>query len=273
MISGLVCFVHTSETLVLELALNMQSGVLSAIFVALLTVTTFAQAQVRVLAYGDSNTWGWKPVLDGRPVPRYADSQRWPGVMQKALGPGFAVEVNGLIGRTLDADLAEGVGQLEGQDQNGRRRLALALAEAGPVNLLVLVLGTNDLIDDLNRSPSEIAGGLGRLVEIARAGTVAHPGAPLQRILVVVPPPLNDTGRTPFKDLFGPAAIQKSRQLAAEFERAGVALGIPVFDAGRVVRLDGVDGIHLSEQAHRALGQALAREVKRLTSTKPKPVE
>lgn len=251
----------------------MKSILLSTISAALLTIATCAQAQVRVLAYGDSNTWGWKPVADGKPIPRYSDSQRWPGVMQGALGPGYAIQVNGLIGRTLDADLDEGVGQLDGQDQNGRRRLALALAEAGPVNLVILALGTNDLIDELKRSPGEIAGSLGKLVEIARAGTAAHADVRHPPVLIVVPPPLNDTSRTPFRELFGTAAIQKSRQLAAEFERAGKLLGVPVFDAGSVVQLDGIDGLHLSEQGHQALGRALAKEVQKLTAIAAKPVE
>ncbi len=225
-----------------------------------------AQAQLRVLAYGDSNTWGWRAVADGKPVPRHGDAQRWAGVMQRALGPGYAVQVNGLIGRTLDADLSEGVGQLEGQDHNGRRRLALALAEAGPVNLLLLMLGTNDVIDELQRSPDDIAASLSALATIARVGTEAAPAAPaLPRMLIVVPVPLGDTGRTPFKELFGPGAIEKSRQLAAAYRREAAKLGLPVFDAASVVPVaDGIDGIHLSAAAHRRIGRALAAEIQRL---------
>ena len=232
----------------------------------LISTSAGAQGQVRILAYGDSNTWGWKPVADGKPVPRYDDSQRWPGAMQRALGPRFVVGVNGLIGRTLEADLAEGVGQLDGQDHNGMRRLALALSEAAPIHLLVVMLGTNDLIDDLNRTPQEIAASLAKLVDVAKAGTAAYSTSQRQHVLIVVPPPLGDTGRTPFKAVFGPRSIEKSKQLATAFERAGRDLGVPVFNAGSVVALDGVDGVHLSMQAHRRLGEALAKEVRRWVS-------
>lgn len=242
----------------------MRSKVILAFLASLLTVTSFAGDQVRVLVYGDSNTWGWKPVSDGKAVPRYHDDQRWPGVMQKTLGSGYVVEVNGLIARTLDADLSEGTGQLEGQDQNGMRRLALSLAEASPVNLLVVMLGTNDLMDDLNRTPKDIASSLPKLIEIAKTGTVAYSAAQTQRLLVIIPPPLGDTSRTPFKESFGPHAIEKSKLLAAEFEQVAASLHIPVFNAGKVVTADGIDGLHLSERAHRLLGVALAREVRKL---------
>ena len=54
--------------------------------------------QVRVLVWR-LNTWGWKPTKENNPTPRYADTERWPGVMQSALGQEYAVEVNGLIAR------------------------------------------------------------------------------------------------------------------------------------------------------------------------------
>jgi len=244
----------------------MRSRLVLAFFTSLLSVTALAGDPVKVLVYGDSNTWGWKPVSDGKPVPRYRDDQRWPGVMQKTLGSGYVVEVNGLIARTLDADLQEGVGPLEGQDQNGMRRLALSLAEAAPVNLLVVMLGTNDLMDDLNRTPKDIASSLPKLIEIAKTGTVAYSAAQTQRLLVVIPPPLSDTSRTPFKKLFGPHAIEKSKLLTAEFEQVGAELRVPVFNAGQVITADGIDGLHLSERAHRLLGVALAREVRKLIS-------
>lgn len=232
-------------------------------------------APVRLLAYGDSNTWGWKPVPDGRPVPRYADDQRSPGVMQKALGRQFAVEVNGLIARTLDVDIERGVGQLQGQDHNGGRRLALSLAEAAPVDLLVLMLGTNDLADAFDRTPEQIAAGLAKIVDTARGAGASALGRGQglhQRVLVVVPPPLGDTSRTPFKGTFGPQAIEKSHRLAAAYREAGAELGVPVFDAGAVVaHADGVDGLHLSAQAHRRLGEALAAEVRRLSAAQRAP--
>ena len=225
---------------------------------------------MRILAYGDSNTWGWKPVPDGQPVPRYTDEERWAGVMQGSLGSSFTVEVNGLIGRTLDADLPQGVGLLEGRDHNGMRRLPLSLAEADPVNLVVVMLGINDFIEDLNREPADVAKSLTKFVEIVNKGTfplATKPAAP--RILVVIPPPLADTRRTPVRDLFGSRAMAKSKLLAAGYNRVAAEQRFAVFDAGEVVQLDGIDGLHMSAAMHKRLGQAVARKVRELLSDSP----
>ena len=90
---------------------------------------------LRILAYGDSNTWGWLPIADGEPGARHADGVRWPGVMQHALGHACQVRVNGLWGRTLDSDLARGLNGLSGEDHNGLKRLPLALLAEHPVQI------------------------------------------------------------------------------------------------------------------------------------------
>jgi lysophospholipase L1-like esterase len=245
------------------MSLRVLTALLTLSILSALPVT----AQIRILAYGDSNTWGWKPVVDGNPIPRYSDAERWPGVMQRSLGSAFKVEINGLVGRTLDADLSEGIGQLNGVDHNGNRRLGLALTESAPINLVVVMLGTNDLIEDLNRSPDDIAKGLSRLADIVKAGVSPHTQVKKSsQLLVVVPPRLTDTSRTPFKDLFGRQAIEKSRLLHAAFQREAIALGLTVFDANVVVKIDTIDGLHLSRAGHQQLGRAIAMQVLKLTS-------
>jgi lysophospholipase L1-like esterase len=52
----------------------------------------------RVLCYGDSNTWGSATVP--RPDGRYGERERWPGVLQDALGADWNVIEEGLSART-----------------------------------------------------------------------------------------------------------------------------------------------------------------------------
>jgi len=249
----------------------MPNATLHRLFTVVALILAFgfsplALAQVRVLAYGDSNTWGWKPTRDGVSTPRYADSERWAGVMQKALGADYVVEVNGLIARTLAVDQTSGIGALKGPDFNGLRRLDLALMQTGPIHLLMVMLGTNDMIDSLHRSPSQIAAGLASLAAKARSGTSAHGASTHPRLLVVIPPPFGDPRQGPFNDLFGPRAIAKSRLLADAMQKEARRLHLLSFDAGSVVTLDSVDGVHLTEEGHRKLGLALAAEVTRLVA-------
>lgn len=241
------------------------SHLCSAISCSFLMCLSFAaNAEVRVLTYGDSNTWGFKPSVDGDFLPRYSDAQRWSGVMQKNLGPSYVVSVVGVPGRSLNYDLPSNIGAISKEDGNGLRRLALSLTEDAPVNLVIVMLGTNDLIHKPRPTPDEIAGGLLQVKQLAEANTLAYSASQKQRVLVVVPAPLHDTRRGPFKDDFDDQSVAESRALAKAFINQGKRLGIPVFDAGSVVEAEGIDGVHLSESGHRRLGEAIAREVKAL---------
>jgi lysophospholipase L1-like esterase len=225
-----------------------------------------AQAEgQRVLVFGDSNTWGWKPHAGGLPSARLQDRQRWPGVLQQRLGAAYTIVVDGLNGRTADASYAEPVATLQGADFNGELALRVALAREAPLDLVLIMLGTNDTQDPLNRSAAQIAQGVAKLVAIAHkdyAGVFTTAKRPA--VLVVVPAALGDIGKTPFKDVFAGGAVAKSEQLAAAIGQRGAADGFAVVDATRFIgRAAGVDGVHLKWQQHQSLGVALAPVVRR----------
>ena len=150
---------------------------------------------------------------------------------------------------------------LTGEDLHGLKRLPLALLSARPVHLLVVMLGTNDMMTRLHRSPAEVADRIPTLRDIARQGLVPHPRVRAPGVLLVAPPPLGDTGHALFSDTFDADAQARSRALPAQLHDAAVAAGIPFLAAGQVIHTDGVDGVHLSAQAHHRLGGAVARAV------------
>ena len=53
-----------------------------------------------IVAFGDSNTWGYDPATGGR-FPR---AQRWPSILQRELGPDFEVIAEDLNGHTTVHD-------------------------------------------------------------------------------------------------------------------------------------------------------------------------
>lgn len=224
---------------------------------------TTAAAVPNLLVYGDSNTWGWRPTAEGEPL-RYADDERWAGVLQHALGRRVHVTVNGLLARTFGADLARGVQGLSGEDHNGLKRLPLALLESRPVNLLVVMLGTNDIMATVNRTPADIAQDVARLAELAAARLERHPGVASPGVVLVAPPPLGDTSKTLFADTFPPDSVAKSREFGKVLGTAAQSAGFAFVDAGRVITTDGIDGVHLTLAAHRALGLEIAAAVRRL---------
>ena len=219
-----------------------------------------AAPRKRVLAYGDSNTWGWVPAEQGFPTTRYGADERWPGIAQTALGDGYEIIEEGLSGRTTDLP-DPSVPQIAGAGLDGSAYLPAAVASHLPLDLVVIMLGTNDLKTMFGRSPEDIARGMLALVESVKAmSRAAWTEYPAPKVLVVAPPPLVATERFPgavFDD-----GIEKSRQLAARYADVAQAASVEFLDAGGVTAADGVDGLHLTADAHRKLGLAIAAKVK-----------
>lgn len=204
-----------------------------------------------VLCFGDSNTYGQIP--GGTPLERFGPKDRWPGVLRAELGPGWYVVEEGLSGRTTVYD-----DPIEGEIKNGRRYLRPCLMSHAPIDLVILMLGTNDLKARFNQPASEVAMGMGCLVHDIRELALG-PGGTTPEIMLVSPPPMLDDIHE-WASIFA-GAQAKSHELALQFEIMADSLGVHFFDAGSVIASDPADGFHLSKQAHHDLGHALAGEV------------
>ena len=133
-----------------------------------------------ILCYGDSNTWGAATVA--RPDNRYAPNERWPGVLRAALGPEWLVIEEGLGGRTTVSD-----DPVEwNPDKNGARFLPVCLHSHKPLDVVAIMLGTNDLKARFGKTPWEVAQGVGVLVDLVKmAGAGRNGGTP--EIIVMCP--------------------------------------------------------------------------------------
>jgi lysophospholipase L1-like esterase len=112
---------------------------------------------IRIMVFGDSLSWGFIP-NEGRPSERYPVDSRWPGVLQKELGGEYEVIDEALNGRTTDAS----DNQLAGAGLDGSAYLPAAITSHHPLDLVIIMLGGNDLKAAYNRTPYRIA--LGRVV-------------------------------------------------------------------------------------------------------------
>jgi lysophospholipase L1-like esterase len=219
-------------------------------------------AEKRVLCYGDSNTWGFIGLPDGGPTTRYARDQRWPGVLQAALGDGVEVIEEALNGRTTDvADPTNP--QITGAGLDGAAYLPAALASHLPLDVVVIMLGSNDTKAVFARDPQRIALGAKRLLDVVRTldGGIGTE-YPNPRALLIAPPPL---GRLiPYFQAMFAGGEARSRGLAEPYATVARLAGAAFLDAGTVIRTDGADGLHLSAESHRALGLAVAGKVRGL---------
>ena len=153
--------------------------------------------------------------------------------------------------------------ELSGAGLDGSAYLPAAVASHLPLDLVVIMLGTNDLQARFDRTPDEIAQGVKMLVESVRAmDGAAWTEYAAPRVLVVAPPPLVETDRFPSEVFAG--GVAKSLALSARYRETAAAAGAEFLDAGAVTRTDGVDGLHLSADAHRRLGLAIAGKVREI---------
>lgn len=204
-----------------------------------------------ILCLGDSNTHGYcadpKDCADGGI--RFNEEERWTCLLQKALGDEYLVTEEGLSGRTtVFADaLHESMDALS---------VAYALLKSHEViNLLVIMLGTNDTKDRFGMSAACIALGLERLVR--KCMSVDCWGGHKPNILIVSPPPIGDGMCDP---CMGEHCAEKSRELAFYYQQKAELLGCHFLDAAGC-EFNQIDHMHLTRKGHAQLAERLARAI------------
>jgi lysophospholipase L1-like esterase len=203
-----------------------------------------------VLCYGDSNTWGYDPATRTR----YPPHVRWTGVLATRLGSEYRVVEEGLNGRTTRWDDPIETGR------NGLTYLRPCIESHQPLDVIVIMLGTNDLKSRFDLSASDIAQSAAGLAEMA--WRFAHaPDGSHARVILVAPPAVSTL--TELDQMFD-GAREKSRQFSRYYRLAAGWYDLPFFDAGAVIVSSEKDGIHFDPEEHRKLGEALADEVHRL---------
>ena len=206
-----------------------------------------------IVCFGDSNTHGYcaDPQDCADHGTRFNEEERWPCLLQKKLGDACLVIEEGLSGRTtvLEDPLNEGL--------SGLSVLAPVLLSHEPVDLLIIMLGTNDTKERFGMNAWGIAAGLERLVQ--KAKTLPVWGARGPEILLIAPPPIGEGVRG--ADCIcgmGPGCVEKSRGLAAEYRQVAQRQGCAFMDAAGIGEFNRVDFMHLTRRGHERLAEAIA---------------
>lgn len=201
-----------------------------------------------ILCYGDSNTWGWDPDT----TERFARDTRWPGVLRNLLGEGYEVIEEGLSDRTTVWD------DPLGDSKNGKAYLVPCLESHSPIDLVILMLGTNDLKMRFSVPAFDIAGGVEVLVNVI-LGSDTGPGGQAPALLVLAPPPLAKLSE--FAEEFE-GGTAKSLKLGERYRRVADTHGCAFLDTAEVISTSDIDGVHLEAAEHTRLGQAVAGAVR-----------
>lgn len=214
-----------------------------------------------IVCLGDSNTHGYAADVsdnaDGGN--RFNEDERWTMRLQEALGDDYLVIEEGLGGRTtvFSDPLHEGMDALS--------HVYPILMSHEPVDLLIIMLGTNDTKERFSASPLVIACGMERLIKKVKTIECWKDGK--SNILVVCPPPIREEFREVFSvEWMGPDCVRKSRELAPLYKAVCERNGVRFFNAEEC-EFNRVDCMHLTRKGHETLASSLLPIVKEATSS------
>jgi lysophospholipase L1-like esterase len=208
-----------------------------------------------IVCFGDSNTWGAIPMQGPRfDLRRLNMEQRWPGIMRNILGVEYWVIEEGLCGRTTVCE-----DPLESY-KCGKDYLVPCIQSHNPVNLVTIMLGTNDLKKRFSLSAFDIARGAGVLVDLVQK--LNYPfecRAP--QVLLIAPPSIMEVSR--FKEYFE-GGTEKSLKFSVYYADIAATFRCHFLDAGQIISSSPDDGIHFDADEHAKLGKAVAEKVREI---------
>lgn len=208
----------------------------------------------QILVYSDSLTWGIIP----NTRKRLPFEKRWTGILERELTlkqQKFRIIENCLNGRrTVWSDPFK-----KGRD--GSQGLAQVIEMHSPLELVILMLGTNDFQCMHENNAWLSAQGTAKLIEIIRQAPI-EPEMSVPKILVIAPPQTIKPKGAIANKFSG--SERRNVGLADELEKIAKEYSVYYFDAGSVTKASIVDGIHLDEKQHQILGESIGNTVSNL---------
>lgn len=195
----------------------------------------------KILCYGDSNTFGFNP-KDGS---RFDANTRWVSLLQKNLGPDYEVIDEGMCNRT---------GFVENPDGfifSGSKHFQQLMGNLENIDILILWIGTNDLMFQYNIDFETIENGLKNLIELAK---------PKAEKIIIIPPVIlreNILGSY-FANMFDGTSIEKSKSVGRIYKKLAKTNNCVYFDVNEFVKPSDVDGLHYDEVSHKIIADKLA---------------
>ena len=206
-----------------------------------------------ILIFGDSNSWGYVDEDEGQKYPR-----RWPVIFKEYLTQKKMVcnlFEDSLPGRTTNIDDA-----LDGKHLNGASTFKSSLLVHSPIDIAIIMLGTNDLKKRFNREPKDISNGLIDLISIADntySGKGTWHDQNKSQIIILTPPTLgklsDDKNWENYEEWIG--AFQKSKELNESFKAILKDKKVKLYNCNNVIKSSEIDPIHWSKNTHHEFGR------------------
>ncbi|GFI08281.1 hypothetical protein IMSAGC007_00729 [Lachnospiraceae bacterium] len=207
-----------------------------------------------ILCYGDSNTWGVDTEKENK---RIGYEKRWTQIMAGNLDKDYHVIEEGLPGRTTVFEDPFGYGR------HGEKYFEIALLSHVPIDLLIVMLGTNDMKDIYNATAEDSAKGVERIIIKAKS-LFSECFVNEFKILIVSPIQLSQPIDGNWYYGFSEKSVEKSKQLAEHYRRVAELHGCEFLDAAQYAKASVYDGVHIAGKDNERLGKEMAEKVKKI---------
>ena len=212
---------------------------------------------INILCFGDSNTWGYDPETQTR----FSKKIRWTGVLQKLLGTNFNVIEEGLNGRTTN------VNEKEEHDlgyfrpcRSAMDLLSILIETNSPLDLIVVMLGTNDLKTNFNQSPQIIAKNMRLVCE----SIISNDYFQSKSLILVAPSHINENSPNLLDSFIGTTSASQS--FANSYKKISDDLNLIFLDASESVKTNEIDGLHWDAIQHSDFANSLFNKIKKVFS-------
>lgn len=215
-----------------------------------------------ILFYGDSNSWGniaGTFDLNLMLHQRYEYGVRWTSVVQTLLGKDYHIIEENLNGRTTSFDE---IGIVR-PSRNGLATLPGILEMHYPLNMVIFMLGTNDLKIQFDASVSRISDGMRKLIQIVKESRFGE-NAKAPQIILMAPAPILKMESELFKLFFDETSVEKSHSLAEHYQKLANDEICGFLDIKPIVKISLADGIHIDKDSHIHLAHAVAKKIKEI---------
>ena len=208
-----------------------------------------------ILCFGDSNTWGYDPSTHTR----FPKNIRWTGVLQKLLGSNFNVVEEGLNGRTTNVDEREehGLGYFRA-NRSALDLLSVTIETNSPIDLIIVMLGTNDLKTNFNQSSELIAQNMKSVCE----SIINNDYFLSKSIILVAPTHINENSPNLLDSFVG--TTKASQSFSDSYKKISDDLNLQFLDASKYVRTNQIDGLHWDKNQHTDFGNAIFNKIELL---------